>query len=222
MTGCATTKRFIHPTVNDITRQTEGGIIADIVKYADSQSSSYSLSNLSNSNNNTATSTTQATPISLADKLLSTMRYLVLETKIKINTPGAIAYTTPLEQQLGKDFMHWLISTVNQKQIAINTVNAKIHIVLYKQSKALFLVSPKIFKEYDIDKWARVQKHFGRLKINLKTNTNENIWQVQTKTRRQHQQGSRIKGYLIVNPEKHGFKDLLDANKHLDLLVPTD
>jgi hypothetical protein len=64
----------------------------------------------------------------------------------------------------------------------LNTAQSKIHIVTYKSDKALFLVSPKIFKEYDVDQWAKTQKQFGRLKINLKTHTSENIWQVQTKT----------------------------------------
>jgi hypothetical protein len=54
------------------------------------------------------------------------------------------------------------------------------------------LVSPKIFKEYDVDQWAKTQKQFGRLKINLKTHTSENIWQVQTKTQRKGKTPSKI------------------------------
>jgi hypothetical protein len=60
----------------------------------------------------------------------------------------------------------WLIKVINNKTIAINTAQSKVHIVTYKSDKSLFLVSPKIFKEYDVDQWAKTQKQFGRLKIN--------------------------------------------------------
>jgi hypothetical protein len=94
-----------------------------------------------------------------------------------------------LETELGKDFFKWLIKAINSKTIAINTAQSKVHIVTYEGDKALFLVSPKIFKEYDIDQWAKTQKQFGRLKSNLKTHTGENIWQVQTKTQRKGKRG---------------------------------
>jgi hypothetical protein len=52
-----------------------------------------------------------------------------------------------LETELGKDFFKWLIKAINSKTIAINTAQSKVHIVTYKGDKALFLVSPKIFKD---------------------------------------------------------------------------
>jgi hypothetical protein len=84
-------------------RCAEGAIIADIVKYADSESSAKSLKNSNNSNSlkpnqpqlQTQTQTQlQPQPKSLADKLLDTLRYLVLETNLKINAPGAVMFTT--------------------------------------------------------------------------------------------------------------------------------
>jgi hypothetical protein len=65
-------------------RCVEGAIIADIVKYADSESSAKSLKNSNNSNSlkpnqpqlQTQTQL-QPQPKSLADKLLDTLRYLV-------------------------------------------------------------------------------------------------------------------------------------------------
>jgi integrating conjugative element relaxase (TIGR03760 family) len=126
-----------------------------------------------------------------------------------------------LETELGKDFLEWLIKAINSKTIAINTAQSKVHIVTYKGDKALFLVSPKIFKEYDIDQWAKTQKQFGRLKSNLKTHTGENIWQVQTKTQRKGRTPSKIRGYLIIELNRHSFNlnNLPEANKYLDLMT---
>jgi hypothetical protein len=55
------------------------------------------------------------------------------------------------QTELGRDFLEWLIKVINNKTIAINTAQSKVHIVTYKSDKALFLVSPKIFKEYDVE-----------------------------------------------------------------------
>lgn len=76
-----------------------------------------------------------------------------------------------LETELGQDFFQWLLSAINNKTIQINTTHSRVHIVTHKHNKALFLVSPKIFKDYDIERWARVQKQFGRLRINLRVLT---------------------------------------------------
>lgn len=137
------------------------------------------------------------------------------DTKIKIKTSQADV----LETELGKDFLLWLVSIVNDRKIEINSVIAKVHIVTYKGDKSLFLVSPKIFKEYNTDSWAQVQKQFGRLRVNLKTGSSENIWKVQIKTKRTNKKPSQIGGYLITDPKKHGFNALPDPNKHLDLIV---
>jgi hypothetical protein len=101
----------------------------------------------------------------------------------------------------------------------MNTDQSRVHIVTYEDNKALFLVSPRIFKEYDSHQWARIQKQFGRLRINLKTHTDENIWQVQTITYRLSKKPSRIQGYLIVNLDSHGFGELPETNRYLDLVV---
>lgn len=124
-----------------------------------------------------------------------------------------------LETELGQDFFQWLLSAINNRKIQINTTHSRVHIVIHKHNKALFLVSPKIFKDHDIERWARVQKQFGRLRINLKTKSDENIWQVQTITQRQDKKPSKIGGYLIINLERHGFAELPAPNGYLDLIV---
>ncbi|SFV89223.1 Pyruvate/2-oxoglutarate dehydrogenase complex, dihydrolipoamide acyltransferase (E2) component, and related enzymes [hydrothermal vent metagenome] len=125
-----------------------------------------------------------------------------------------------LETELGKDFFDWLILTINNKAISINTVESKVHIVMYQGKKALFLISPRIFKEYSAENWARTQKQFGRLRKNLKTAvTEENIWKVKTKTQRIGKQSSIIRGYLIINLEDHNFEELPKANKYLELII---
>lgn len=138
--------------------------------------------------------------------------------KQAVDSATATSTTIPkLETSLGKSFLAWLVQMVNDRKLEINSKTAKVHVVLYQGDKALFLVSPKIFKEYDIKHWAQVQKQFGRLKINLKTSTDENIWKVQTKSNRTGKKPSTIKGYLIVNTEEHGIATLPDTNKHLSL-----
>ncbi len=124
-----------------------------------------------------------------------------------------------LETELGKEFLTWLVQSVNNRTIAINTRQSKVHIVEYKGDKALFLVSPKIFKEYNIDQWAQTQKQFGRLKSNLKTHANENIWQVKTKTQRKDKNPSTIRGYLIVKLDGYNIDDLPEPNIYLDLIT---
>jgi hypothetical protein len=63
-------------------RNAEGAIIADIIKYADSESSANSLKNLGG-NSKSQQPQPQPQPKSLADKLLDTMRYLALETDLQ-------------------------------------------------------------------------------------------------------------------------------------------
>ncbi len=137
--------------------------------------------------------------------------------KEKINTNQSQQPT--LETELGKGFLAWLIESVNNRTIAINTTQSKVHIIEYNDNKALFLVSPKIFKEYNIDQWAQTQKQFGRLKSNLKTHTSENIWQVKTKTQRKDKKPSTIRGYLIVNLDGYNIDNLPEPNRYLDLIT---
>ena len=146
-----------------------------------------------------------------------------INTNTDTNTKQLSGNKLLLETELGKDFFKWLIKAINSKTIAINTAQSKVHIVTYEGDKALFLVSPKIFKEYNIDQWAKTQKQFGRLKSNLKTHTGENIWQVQTKTQRKGKTPSKIRGYLIIGLNRHTFNldlnNLPEANKYLDLMT---
>lgn len=125
------------------------------------------------------------------------------------------------DPNLGKNFFDWVKENINSHNITMNDSIAKVHIVDYMGEKAIFLVSPKIFKEQDREHWAKTQKQFTRLKINLKTPIKqENIWIVQTKTERKDKKPSKIRGYLIIKPEEHGFMNLPNPNKHLTLIVP--
>lgn len=82
-------------------RYAESGDIGDIIKEADGQSAALSFANTNTQD------THHAAPASLADKLLSAIRFVVLEkqqTKA-INEPGAIALTT-------KDFAYLFVKRV--------------------------------------------------------------------------------------------------------------
>ncbi len=100
-------------------RMAEGGTLADIIKYADSTSSAKSLKNIQ-----TETTTTYATPKSLADKLLDTLKYLLVEQKIKINQPGAPIFTTDkyvyLVSKVIMDAVRETLTKDNQQGIPYN------------------------------------------------------------------------------------------------------
>jgi hypothetical protein len=59
------------------------------------------------------------------------------------------------------------------------------------------------------NQWMCTKKVYGRLKINLKTHTSENIWQVQTKTQRKGKTPSKIRGYLIIELNRYNIVLLL-------------
>lgn len=181
-----------------------------------------------NTNANSNQSSKEILPVPKAKVLTSTIPSEPLTPTKPIMTTPAISANiaqpnnskqVALETELGQDFLQWLLSAINNKTIQINTTHSRVHIVTHKHNKALFLVSPKIFKDYDIERWARVQKQFGRLRINLKTKSDENIWQVQTITQRQDKKPSKIQGYLIINLECYGFAELPAPNGYLDLIV---
>jgi integrating conjugative element relaxase (TIGR03760 family) len=126
-----------------------------------------------------------------------------------------------LDKSLGESFMQWLKESIKNDDLEINNPQAKLHVVSYANQDSLFLVSPRIFKEYDKDNWESVQKQFTRTKYNEKSYNNDNIWKVQTLTTRKHKEGSVIKGYLISDIKSHGFTNLPSSNKYITLITPT-
>ena len=126
-----------------------------------------------------------------------------------------------LDTSLGGEFLAWLVDSIKQRSIKMNNVGARVHVVNYDNSKALFLVSPVIFKEYSEENWERVQKHFGRAKFNEKTYNDENIWKVQTTTNRTDKAPSKIKGYLLINLKDLGFVNLPSVNQKIELIMPS-
>ena len=114
------------------------------------------------------------------------------------------------DNDAGMQFLTWLREGLGSGQLAINAVNARVHVV----KEGLLLVSPGIFKDYDRKQWAHVQKRFQKLKLNLRTESGENIHTYVAQGQR-----SLIKGFLISEPEKTllGLK-LSQPNPYLSLL----
>ncbi len=112
------------------------------------------------------------------------------------------------------DFKTWLESGLKHKTLKINTADAMVHII----PKGLFLVSPKIFKEYakhaDRD-WQLAQREFQRLKLHLKNENEENWFEVRVQGKRNY---STIKGWIVptINVDI-GAIDMKKCNPHLSL-----
>ncbi len=116
------------------------------------------------------------------------------------------------DNDAGMLFLTWLREGLGSGQLAVNAVNARVHVV----KEGLLLVSPGIFKDYDRKQWAHVQKRFQKLKLNLRTESGENIHTYVAQGQRKR---SLIKGFLISEPEKTlpGLK-LSQPNPYLSLL----
>lgn len=94
----------------------------------------------------------------------------------------------------GKQFQAWLRDGLVKGRLAINTPQARIHVV----PEGLVLVSPGIFKDFDPARWSHVQKRFQKLKLHQRTHDNMNIWTCKAAgTRKQ----ALMKVYLISKTE---------------------
>lgn len=108
----------------------------------------------------------------------------------------------------GNRFLCWLKAGIASGRLAINAVNARVHVV----PEGLLLVSPGIFKDFDRDNWSQVQKRFQKLRLHQRTPQATNIWTYQVKGDRKQ---SRINGLLIAEPERVLGLQLPPPNSHL-------
>ncbi|MEM6483891.1 MAG: MobH family relaxase [Pseudomonadota bacterium] len=113
--------------------------------------------------------------------------------------PAAVADAEPTSaeepEDLGKQFIAWLVDGIKAGKLAVNTPKAKVHVV----EEGLLLVSPAIFKVFASDKWSLAQKRFLKLKLSARTSTGENIFHYDVNGDR----GKKtVKGILIDRPEE--------------------
>ena len=95
----------------------------------------------------------------------------------------------------GRHFLAWLQSDLANRRLAVNSVQARVHVV----AEGVLLVSPAIFRDFadrvpDGDTWEHAQKRFLKLKLHLKRPDGTNVHRYRV-TGERHQ--SVIKGILI-------------------------
>ncbi|MBL4827145.1 MAG: helicase/relaxase domain-containing protein, partial [Spongiibacteraceae bacterium] len=101
------------------------------------------------------------------------------------------------KEDQGLLFLHWLRQGLKENTLLINVVNARVHTV----AEGVLLVSPGIFKDYDLAQWSYVQKRFQKLKINEKTAARgENIHRYCVEGPRK--KNRQIKGFLITQTQR--------------------
>ena len=111
------------------------------------------------------------------------------------------------DAELGTAFLEWLRAGLRERRFQVNNAHARLHRV----PEGLLLVSPGIFRDFDGERWNKVQRRFQRLKVNRKTPEGTNIW-----TYRIQPGGKRIKGFLIQDTaEVLPGIDLPAPNPHL-------
>tara|TARA_A100001391_G_scaffold158059_1_gene116348 strand:+ start:1433 stop:3289 length:1857 start_codon:yes stop_codon:yes gene_type:complete len=94
----------------------------------------------------------------------------------------------------GKQFLAWLRDGLITGRLAINTPQARIHVI----EQGLVLVSPGIFKDFDPARWSHAQKRFQKLKLHQRTHDNMNIWTCKAVGARKQ---ALMKVYLISKTE---------------------
>ncbi|WOA33391.1 MobH family relaxase [Alloalcanivorax xenomutans] len=95
---------------------------------------------------------------------------------------------------VGKQFLAWLRDGLATGRLAINTPQARIHVI----EQGLVLVSPGIFKDFSAARWNHVQKRFQKLKLHQRTHDNMNIWTCKASGARKQ---ALMKVYLISKTE---------------------
>ncbi len=95
---------------------------------------------------------------------------------------------------LGDRFLAWLREGVASGRLVLNARNARVHVT----TEGLLLVSPAIFKEFDLVRWAEAQKRFQKRRLHRKTDSGTNIWSFAVAGERKR---SVVKGLLIPSPE---------------------
>ena len=77
--------------------------------------------------------------------------------------------------ETGEQFLAWLRKGVAAREIHVNTVTARVHVV----PEGVLLVSPSIFRDFAVKhaqiEWSNAQKRFQKLKLHRKTDGGTNI-----------------------------------------------
>jgi integrating conjugative element relaxase (TIGR03760 family) len=100
----------------------------------------------------------------------------------------------------GRRFLAWLQSELAHQRLAVNSVQARIHVV----TEGVLLISPAIFRDFadrvpDEGTWEHVQKRFLKLKLHVKRPDGTNVHRYRvTGERRQ----SVIKGIVLPDAER--------------------
>jgi conjugal transfer pilus assembly protein TraI len=97
-------------------------------------------------------------------------------------SPSLNQDTEQAEEDQGVLFLQWLRQGLKERTLLINVVNARVHTV----PEGVLLVSPGIFKDFNLSRWSYVQKRFQKLKVNEKTRA----------------RGENIHSYLVDGPRK--------------------
>lgn len=135
----------------------------------------------------------------------------VRETRPAVPEPAG----DPDSDDTGQRFLHWLSEGLRSNRLPLNTPASVAHVV----REGLLLVSPRVFKEYDPDKWEYVQRRFVKLKLHKAAANGSNIWQYHVRGK---ERSGTIRGMLMDGPlEKLGLSYLPAPNKSV-MLPDTD
>ena len=118
---------------------------------------------------------------------------------------------TPDTDDAGQHFLHWLTTGLRTGKHKLNTADARLHVV----REGLLLVSPAIFKDYDLGNWEYVQKRFSKLGLHRKQGNTNNIWRYQVSGQKKR---GVVQGMLLPDPlNVLGLGYLPSPNKALSL-----
>jgi len=137
------------------------------------------------------------------------------KTRVPVSSEAAAGNTPPSlpSDDPGQRFVAWLVRNIEQGQVEINTVRARLHVL----PEGLAMITPGIFRDFSPEQWERAQKRFQKLKLHAKTAAGTNIWTCQVAKDRKR---STVKVMLIPNPEEAlGLSGLAQPNPAVTLLV---
>jgi hypothetical protein len=140
-------------------------------------------------------------------------------TEVGLDSPSASSQTPSSESDTesldaGRRFLAWLQSELAHRRMAVNSVQARIHVV----QEGVLLVSPAIFRDFadrvpDAGAWEHVQKRFLKLRLHVKRPDGTNVHRYRVTGERNQ---SVIKGILIQDAGRvFGALSHPEPNPHL-------
>lgn len=113
---------------------------------------------------------------------------------LQVDSEADIEEFTPTHSN---EFLAWLQTVISRGRNEINTKNARIHVV----EEGLFLISPGIFKDFNLEQYSSVQKRFLKLRLHQRRPDGTNIWSAAVEKPEVGRRTSIIKGILIPEAE---------------------